>query len=436
MALTAQTNSRIANSSRAWQQACNVDVTGWTKTNEFILSTWAHATSVNPDSDCKLQWRRSGGTFADVTATTEVCWGTGTVLVNDAVLLESNTAGCFVDWDDGKENEGDNLCYLLNIKNGDYGEVQWALGFGSGALNSQEYEIQFVVIDWTSSAICQTSITTSAGGTEYNESGADTGEFSDSTTNLTTQLGSSSDTVEFSDTSSTDATSVTSTSDTGNLSDSSSATAEGNASSSDTIDFSDSSTVDATAEASASDTMEFSDTSTTIITTSADSSDTVEFSDTATTTVIVASSPSDTINFGDSSSSTVSGGGQEYNESGSDTVNFSDSATYTVIYPSSASDTLEFSDSSTVNIIVQSSKIDSIIFSDPSITVVESLTSASDTIKFSETTSKVVVVVGEAADTVEFSDLVTGTSPAGYFVIITKDRTYYFVTKNYDYYIE
>lgn len=162
MALTAQTDSRIANSSRSWQAACNIDVTSWNKNNEFILSTWAYADSVNPDSDCKLQWRRVGGTFADVAVDTEICWGTNTVLVNDALLLETNTAGCFVDWDYGKENEGDNLAYLLNIANGDYGEVQWALGFGSGALTEQEYEFQFDVIDHTSTAVCQTTIITAA----------------------------------------------------------------------------------------------------------------------------------------------------------------------------------------------------------------------------------------------------------------------------------
>jgi len=165
MALTAQTISRIANASRTWQQDCNVDVTSWDKANEFIISTWALSDSVNPDSACKLQWRQAGGTFADVAADTEICWGTGTVLVDDQLLVIGNSAGCSVDWDNGSvENEGNNLVTLTNIKSGDHGEVQWALGFGSGALDEQEYELQFVVIDWgPSTAVCQTSITTAAG---------------------------------------------------------------------------------------------------------------------------------------------------------------------------------------------------------------------------------------------------------------------------------
>ena len=161
MALTAQTISRIANASRTWQEECNIDVTDWGKANEFILSTWALADSVNPDSNCKLQWRRVGGTFADVAADTEICWGVDTVLVDAQLLLNGNTAGCSVDWDNGSvENEGDNTAYLSNIKSGDHGEVQWALGFGSGALDNQEYEFQFEVTDFTSSAICQTTIKT------------------------------------------------------------------------------------------------------------------------------------------------------------------------------------------------------------------------------------------------------------------------------------
>jgi len=94
MALTAQTDSRIADASRNWQAACNLDVSDWDKANEFILSTWALSDSVNPDSDCKLQWRRAAGVFADVGADTEICWGTATVLVDGAALLEGNSAAC------------------------------------------------------------------------------------------------------------------------------------------------------------------------------------------------------------------------------------------------------------------------------------------------------------------------------------------------------
>jgi len=59
MALTCQTDSRIANASISWQAACNVDITGWDKANEFIVACYAIADSINPDADFKLQWRRA-----------------------------------------------------------------------------------------------------------------------------------------------------------------------------------------------------------------------------------------------------------------------------------------------------------------------------------------------------------------------------------------
>ena len=166
MALLSQTDSRIANATGTWQQNCNVDVTGWDTANEFILACYALATTVNPDGDAKLQWRRAAGTFADVTATTEICWGTATSLVNGNLV--ANTAGCLTTVDDSQESEGDNIVSALNVKNGDYFEAQWALGFGSGAQDNQEYELQIVgtSLDWIDSAILQTTITTAAGQTE------------------------------------------------------------------------------------------------------------------------------------------------------------------------------------------------------------------------------------------------------------------------------
>jgi len=160
MALTCQTDSRIADSNRNWQAACNIDVSNWNKSNEFIIATYALSDSANPDSDFKLQWRRAAGVFADVAADTEVCWGTATVLVDGNAV--GGAAGCLATVDDSEENEGDNLCAALNVADGDYWEGQWALGFGSGAQDEQEYEIQLVSIDWANSAVLQTTITTAS----------------------------------------------------------------------------------------------------------------------------------------------------------------------------------------------------------------------------------------------------------------------------------
>jgi len=48
MALTPQVNNRIANAAGAWQAACAVDVTGWDKANDFIVSCFALSDSINP----------------------------------------------------------------------------------------------------------------------------------------------------------------------------------------------------------------------------------------------------------------------------------------------------------------------------------------------------------------------------------------------------
>ena len=162
MALLAQTFSRIGHPdiiTSGWVEACNVDVTGYSKDLEFVLATYALANSVNPDSDFKLQWRRQGGSFADVAVDTEICWGTNTDLADESPVQVA--AGCSGgETDDSVENEGNNVCHLDNVKNGEYAQIQWGLGFGSGALDSQEYEFNLVVIDWTSEATQQVSITT------------------------------------------------------------------------------------------------------------------------------------------------------------------------------------------------------------------------------------------------------------------------------------
>jgi len=161
MALTCQTDSRIANATGTWQENCNINVTGYATDAEFIIASYALADSVNPDSDFKLQWRRAAGVFADVAVDTEICWGTATSLVDGNPV--ANPAGCLATVDDDIENEGDNLAHLDNIANGKYCEIQWALGFGSGVQNSQEYELQLVSVDWANDAVLQTSITTAAG---------------------------------------------------------------------------------------------------------------------------------------------------------------------------------------------------------------------------------------------------------------------------------
>jgi hypothetical protein len=164
MALTPQTGSRIgyANLSvSGWVEAANVDVTGWDTANDFVIACYALSDSVNPDDDFKLQWRRAGGSFADVGADTEVCWAASSPDLVDGEVV-ATAAGVYAVVDTSCENVGDNLAVIINVANGDYSEVQFALGFGSGVQASQEYEFQQVAVNQVLNAVLQTTITTAA----------------------------------------------------------------------------------------------------------------------------------------------------------------------------------------------------------------------------------------------------------------------------------
>jgi len=164
-------DSKIATSTLSWDYACDEDVTGWDKASEFIYATWVldDTPHAGTTSIFKLQWRRVGGTFADVEADTEVCWGTATSLV-DGTTPVTSTGGCQTN-DVSMENEGDNSCSLPKVGAGLYGEAQWALGFGTGALDNQEYELQVYDISLSNPlGAYSATITTAAGSTTYNTS--------------------------------------------------------------------------------------------------------------------------------------------------------------------------------------------------------------------------------------------------------------------------
>jgi len=142
MALTPQTGSRIgyANLSvTGWVEDANIDVTGWDRTDDFVIACYAVADSVNPDDDFKLQWRRVGGSFADVGADTEVCYAATSVDLTDTAVV-GTPAGVYADVDTSEEVVNDTTANILNVRNGEYSEVQFALSFGSGAKGGIEYE--------------------------------------------------------------------------------------------------------------------------------------------------------------------------------------------------------------------------------------------------------------------------------------------------------
>lgn len=168
------TDSRLGNPdliTSGWLAACGIDVTGYDPLLEFVLATWglSDAAHGNDAMQVSLQWRRAGGSFADVTAITEICWGIGTQLI-DGTSPCTITSACQTQ-NNGMENEGDNCQSGESVSYGTYGEIQWALGFGPGVLDNQEYEFQLTqedAADCSGSpvaiATCSCSIKTAAIG--------------------------------------------------------------------------------------------------------------------------------------------------------------------------------------------------------------------------------------------------------------------------------
>jgi len=174
---TPTSNSRIANSSISWQAACNTDVTGWSKSSEFVVALWAQC---GDHGGCTsvfiVQWRNltDGGSWTTLASGTgELRQGTGTSLVNGNTVATSS--GCNSSTD-SEEVEGDNTTSSLTVTAKDqYVEVQCAFD-PANALDSKEYE--FRLYDNTAGAGLTegtASLTTEAGATTYYQ---DVGEYS------------------------------------------------------------------------------------------------------------------------------------------------------------------------------------------------------------------------------------------------------------------
>jgi len=159
--------SRIANATRVWQAACDTSVVDWVKTDDFILAT-QFGTSKGPLARAyKLQWRNKtdGGSFADVGSTGEISYSATTDLTDDGTLTNTEDSDCTADeptWQDGLENEGDNICPdtgTYSVADEQYTEFQWALDCSS-ALDGKEYEFQlYDVTESTVIGVCLATLT-------------------------------------------------------------------------------------------------------------------------------------------------------------------------------------------------------------------------------------------------------------------------------------
>lgn len=153
-------------SSISWQASCEVDVSGWVKTNKIIiagvLTTGEHAPSAG---SFQLRWRNvtDAGSFAIlVSGSGELRAGTsaGCITNTDPVGAFSGCAGATPTDDEEVENESPLQTASLQCVRDEFIETQWCVDF-SNALDGKEYE--FELYNATATESCGTlaaSITT------------------------------------------------------------------------------------------------------------------------------------------------------------------------------------------------------------------------------------------------------------------------------------
>lgn len=140
--------SRIADANRVDKSLVdNGDVTGWVKTNDFILATRIYGSKGAYNYAYTLKWRNvtDSGSFAAVGATGEISYNADTVLV-DGQALPTGSKICSAQtnytWQNGMENEGDNILPdsgTYSLADEYYTEFQWALDCNS-AHDNDVYE--------------------------------------------------------------------------------------------------------------------------------------------------------------------------------------------------------------------------------------------------------------------------------------------------------
>ena len=147
--------SRILNASRVAQAADDTGVTEWKKANEFIIVFQLDEGKGPWTAAYKLQWKVSGGTYADLAITGAIKWGTVTDLVNgNAVVIGEKactaTGGPGSTWQDGWEVEGASTSSSIALADECYTEIQFACSAADAEAEAQYY---FQIYDNTNSAV-------------------------------------------------------------------------------------------------------------------------------------------------------------------------------------------------------------------------------------------------------------------------------------------
>jgi len=164
--------SRIAASDRVWEQDEGIDVTGWTKTNDFILAVGVETEAAKKcASTIQIQWRDATdvGSFAALAATGEMKFGATNLVDGNAVTSgeAGTTPSGAQTWQDGEEIEGANDGIFSTGSTADnWSEYQYSIS-PADANDEHEYEFRlWDVTDGVSAGTLAVTITTAAGAAE------------------------------------------------------------------------------------------------------------------------------------------------------------------------------------------------------------------------------------------------------------------------------
>lgn len=152
--------SRILNGSRVPQAADDTPVTGWTKSDSFIVAFQLDEKFGPWTAAYKIRWRNvtDSGSFADLAATGEMKWATDTDLQNGNAVLIGEKA-CTADpggtWEDGEEIEGDYLTESIALDDEDYTEIHVAI---TGADGDDGDQYEFEIYDDSNGAAVGTAL--------------------------------------------------------------------------------------------------------------------------------------------------------------------------------------------------------------------------------------------------------------------------------------
>jgi hypothetical protein len=168
--------SRLCQADRTPLANDDISVTDYDKSNEFIIAFQLDEAKGPWTSTYTLMWRNvtDAGSFANIAATGEMAWGTGTSLVNGANVtneedrLCQDTGKIGSTWQAGEEVEGAATSDSIILADEAYTEIHFAVD-PSSALDNKEYAFQIYENGGGSAvgaAAC--TLTTAAAGVDGN----------------------------------------------------------------------------------------------------------------------------------------------------------------------------------------------------------------------------------------------------------------------------